>query len=114
MHLAVDTWGHVLALHLTPANEGDRSQVAALSQAVQEATGQSVQLAWVDQGYSGEQTAEEAAQHGIELEVVKLQEAKKGFVLLPRRWSWSVPLLGLHAFDAWPKTTSVSPKPSQD
>ena len=28
----------------------------------------------------------EAGQHGIELEVVKLPEAKRGFVLLPRRW----------------------------
>ena len=86
VHLAVDTLGHLLALNVTPANEGDRSQVAALSQAVQEVTGQNVQLAWVDQGYTGEQTATEAAQHGITLEVVKLEEAKKGFVLLPRRW----------------------------
>ena len=86
VHLAVDTLGHLLALNVTPANQGDRSQVAALSHAVQEATGQSVQMAWVDQGYTGQQTAEAAAHHGIELEVVKLQEAKKGFVLLPRRW----------------------------
>ncbi len=86
VHLAVDTLGHLLALQVTPANEGDRSQVAALSQALQEATGQSVTLAWVDQGYTGQHAAEEAAQHGIELEVVKLSEAKKGFVLLPRRW----------------------------
>ncbi len=27
-----------------------------------------------------------AAEHGIRLEVIKLPEAKKGFVLLPRRW----------------------------
>jgi transposase len=86
VHLAVDTLGHLLALNVTPANEGDRSQVAALSQAVQEATGQNVKVAWVDQGYTGQQSAEAAAEHGIELEVVKLQEAKKGFVLLPRRW----------------------------
>ena len=27
-----------------------------------------------------------AAEHGIRLEVVKHEEAKRGFVLLPRRW----------------------------
>ena len=35
---------------------------------------------------SGEQARQDAEQHGIKLEVVKLAEAKKGFVLLPRRW----------------------------
>src|SRR6185369_10639045 len=78
--------GHLLALKVTPANEQDRAQVADLSKAVQEATGQSVQVAFVDQGYTGENPALAAAQHGIELEVVKHHEAKHGFVLLPRRW----------------------------
>ena len=86
VHVAVDTLGHLLALTVTPASEQERSQVAALSEAVQEATGQNVQLAWVDQGYTGQDAAQQAAQHGIKLEVVKLPEAKKGFVLLPRRW----------------------------
>jgi transposase len=53
---------------------------------VQEATGESVEVAYVDQGYTGEQPAREAAEHGINLEVVKHQEAKGGFVLLARRW----------------------------
>jgi transposase len=55
-----------------------------LAQAVQGATGESVDLAYVDQGYTGEKPAA-AREHGIELEVVKLPEAKRGFVL-PRRW----------------------------
>ena len=38
------------------------------------------------QGYTGQKAAAAAAKHGIELEVVKLAEAKRGFVLLPRRW----------------------------
>jgi hypothetical protein len=38
---------------VTPANEQDREQVEKLAQAVQHITGQSVQLAYVDQGYSG-------------------------------------------------------------
>jgi transposase len=85
VHLAVDTLGHLLALLVTPANAQDRAQVAALAEAVQQATGDTVEVAFVDQGYTGEPVAEAAA-HGIRLEVVKLPEAKRGFVLLPRRW----------------------------
>jgi transposase len=86
VHAAVDTLGHLLALKVTPANEQDRAQVGELSRAVQEATGQNVEVAFVDQGYTGDKPAEAAAQEGIYLEVVKHHEAKKGFVLLPRRW----------------------------
>lgn len=85
-HLAVDTLGHLLALLVTPANEQDREQVAELAQQVQAITGQSVEVAFVDQGYTGEQPLEAAAAQGIRLEVIKLPQAKKGFVLLPRRW----------------------------
>ena len=83
-HAAVDTLGHLLALHVTPANEHEWGQVAILA-AVQEATGDAVEAAFVDQGYTGDEPAAAAA-HGIRLEVVKLPEAKRGFVLLPRRW----------------------------
>src|SRR5215208_5943953 len=86
IHLAVDTLGHLLALLVTPADAGDREQVAALAAAVQEATGSTVEVAFVDQGYTGAQAESDAAGHGIRLEVVKLDEAKRGFVLLPRRW----------------------------
>ena len=86
LHMAVDTLGHLLALHATPADADDRAEVGRLAEAVQAATGGSVDLAYVDQGYSGEKPAEAAREQGIELEVVKLPEAKRGFVLLPRRW----------------------------
>lgn len=86
IHVAVDTLGDLLALLATPADEQDRAQVAALATAVQEATGDSVELAWVDQGYTGPATEAAAAAHGIRLEVVKTPDAKRGFVLLPRRW----------------------------
>jgi transposase len=86
LHLAVDTLGEFLALVVTPADDQDRDQVAALAEAVQDATGDHVELAYVDQGYTG-QAAERAADGwGIRLEVVKLPEARRGFVLLPRRW----------------------------
>lgn len=86
VHLAVDTLGHLLALYVTAANEQDRAQVAELAERVQAETGETVEIAYVDQGYTGESAAEAAAEHGIQLEVVKLPEAKRGFVLLPRRW----------------------------
>jgi transposase len=86
VHMAVDTLGHLLALHVTPANVDDRAAVAELAEAVQAATGESVDLAYVDQGYTGDAAAEAAQTHGIRLEVVKLPNAKRGFVLLPRRW----------------------------
>ena len=69
-----------------PATADDRAEVGRVAQAVQVATGESVDLAYVDQGYTGERPAAAAREQGIELEVVKLPEAKRGFVLLPRRW----------------------------
>jgi len=86
LHMAVDTLGHLLTLHVTPADEQDRAQVGALAKQVQEVTGDSVEIAYVDQGYTGDKPVQAASAHGIELVVVKLPEAKKGFVLLPRRW----------------------------
>ena len=86
VHLAVDTLGQLLAAVVTPANEQERAQVDALAEKVQAATGESVEVAFVDQGYTGDEAAADAAKHGIRLEVVKLPTAKHGFVLLPRRW----------------------------
>ena len=86
LHMAVDTLGHLLALHVTPADADDRAEVGRLAAAIQDATGESVTLAYVDQGYTGENAAGAARAQGIELHVVRLPEAKRGFVLLPRRW----------------------------
>jgi transposase len=86
VHAAVDTLGHLLALRVTPATEQDRTQVEELAMAIQEATGESVEVAYVDQGYTGEEAFADAEAKGIRLEVVKHPGAKKGFVLLPRRW----------------------------
>ncbi len=48
MHVAVDTPSHLLALAVTPASEQERAQVDELAAQVQAATGQSVELAYVD------------------------------------------------------------------
>jgi transposase len=76
VHLAVDTLGHLLALCVTAADEQDRAQVSELAKRVQEETGETVEIAYVDQGYTGENAANAAGEHGIKLEVVKLPTAK--------------------------------------
>lgn len=86
VHIAVDTLGHLLGLCVTPANQQERELVHQLAQQVQEITSEAVEVAFVDQGYTGKQVAVDAAAAGIRLEVVKLPETKRGFVLLPRRW----------------------------
>jgi transposase len=85
--MVVDTLGHLLTLTVTPADEQERAQVDALCRQVQQATGGTVKLAWADQGYTREKARSDAAERGIDLQVVKLIDAKKGFVLLPRRWA---------------------------
>jgi transposase len=67
VHLAVDTLGLLLALNVTAADEQDRAQVAELTEKVQQVAGQSVEVAFVDQGYTGEQAAEDAQANGIRL-----------------------------------------------
>lgn len=86
VHIAVDTLGQLLALTVTSASEQDRSQVGELAKQVAQVTGEKVKVAYVDQGYTGAEAAERAREHGIDLVVVKLPEARLGFVLLPKRW----------------------------
>lgn len=61
---------------------------------VQAVTGDAVDLACVDQGSPGPQAAQEAQAPHRPLAVVKLPEAKKGLVLLPKRW-------GVDRSNAW-------------
>jgi transposase len=86
VHMAVDTLGHLLALLVTPANEQDRKQVEQLAEKIQNVTGDTVELAYVDQGYTGDDALNAARKHGIELQVVKLEDTRQGFILLPKRW----------------------------
>jgi transposase len=111
VHLAVDPLGYLLSLHVTPANEQDRDQVETLAAAVQEVTGHHIEIAFVDQGDTGSNPAQTAKAHGMRLEVVRLPEAKRGFVLLPRRWvversfAWMTRFRRLARDDErWPET----------
>jgi transposase len=87
-HMAVDTLGHLLVLHVTSANVDYRAgaAVGTLAAAVHQATCESVDLIYVDLGYTGEHAAAAAKAQGAELCVVQLAEPKKGFVLLLKRW----------------------------
>ncbi|AOJ05526.1 hypothetical protein WS70_28050 [Burkholderia mayonis] len=65
----------------------------------------------MDQGYTGEAAQLAAQNHGIELEVAKHTEAKRGFVLLPRRWvversfAWATRFRRLaRDYERWPQT----------
>ena len=86
LHIAVDTLGHLLAWRVTPANIDERVELGKLLKTAQAVTDGAIEVAFADQGYEGEKPAEAAAAQGVDLVVVKLPEAKKGFVLLPKRW----------------------------
>ena len=87
VHVAVDTLGHLLALLVTPANEQERAQVAELASAGASRSPASMS-SWPTsiRATPARSQPPRPPQHGIELAVVKLPEAKRGFVLLPRRW----------------------------
>ena len=80
----MDTLGNLLAVKVTAANGQERAEVANLSAAVQNATGQTVTLAYANQGGCAARrrcrSARDPSGGG------KHTEAKRGFVLLPRRW----------------------------
>jgi transposase len=93
--MAVDILGHLWAVHVTAANEQDRSQVWALAEKVPEVTGDAGEIAFVDQGDPGAPAAQDAAGHHMPWAGVKLPEVKRGFVLLPKRWV-------VECSNAWP------------
>jgi hypothetical protein len=70
---------------VTPASTDGRAEVGRLAQAVRASTGQSVGLACVEESHTRPKAADADGAHGLELEVARLPDAKRGFVLLPRR-----------------------------
>jgi hypothetical protein len=102
VHAAVDTLGYLLALRVSPANEDGRKQVEKLSEEIQKATQENVEIAYVDRGNTGERACELASEHGIRLEVVEHEEAKRGFVLFCRGGGWWNEISrGRRAFGGW-------------
>ena len=54
--------------------------------ALDQVTGQTVEVSFVDQGYTGEEAECAAAVPNIDLQIMKKPEEETGFVLLPTRW----------------------------
>lgn len=113
MHIAVDTLGHLLALTVTPADQGDREQVAPLAEQVQQVTGRTVELADVDQGYTAPNAAEAAQQPGVRLEVVSTPRRNEASFFSRAAGSWNAASPGPHDLDAWPEITKGSRRPSE-
>ncbi|WP_082086015.1 transposase [Komagataeibacter europaeus] len=86
LHMAVDTLGHLLPLHVTPANRDDRAAAGCLAAAIRMATDDSVEQAYVDLGHIGKKPVEAARVHDITFEVMRLSKARRGCVRLTRRW----------------------------
>jgi putative transposase len=84
----VDTQGLLLGVVVTEANTQD--QLGGVAVLIKEACDSgSLQLLWVDQGYTGEKFARAIASVcGAKVEVVKRSEA--GFQVLPRRWMLAI------------------------
>ena len=82
----MDTLGNLLSGCISPANEQDRSHLETVLAAAQETSGETLQVTWGDQGYTGAEAAAAAERRGVELLLVKRPTDAKGFVLLPRRW----------------------------
>jgi transposase len=103
VHMAVDTLGLLLAVHITPANEQERAQVGELARQVQHVTGQTVKLAFADQGYTGDAAAQAARDEGMERKRVSCCCRVAG-------WS-SADSDGSTASGDWHATTSACLKP---
>ena len=110
VHAAVDTLGDLLALHVTPANEQEREHVGKLIETVQEVTGESVELAYVEQGYTAEKPAAEAETHGMRLEVVSSTKRRSEASCSYRAaGSWSEISHGHRDFGGWRRITRGCP-----
>ena len=99
LHLAVDTLGNLLALHVTPADEGDRAQVEQLAAAVQPVTEQCVEIAYVDQGYTGADAQDSAAGRGA---TTAMTRWKRWPVRLHAKWKHPVAYCSMRSPGAWP------------
>ena len=112
VHMAVDTLGHLLAVHVTPANEQERDQVAVLAEAVQEVTGESVEIAYVDQGYTGDERGRRRGQLRHPAGGGEPARGEEGVRAACRGdGSWSGRTAGWRGSAGWHGTTSGSARP---
>ena len=114
VHIAVDTLGHLLALTVTPADQGDRDQVAPLAQQGQQVTGSTVELALSTRATPGRMPLKphSSTAYGSKWSSTPWPNA----VLCSCRadGSSNAPSPGPHASDASPGTTKDSRKHSKE
>jgi hypothetical protein len=104
VHAAVDTLGHLLALHVSPASEQDRAQVEEL--AVQDATGETVELAYVEQGYTGRSRPRQRRSTAFGWRWSSGRRPSEASRYCRGSGWWSAISRGRRAFGGWPRDTS--------
>jgi transposase len=110
VHMAVDTLGHLLALHVTPADVGDRVAVGRLAADIQDATGDSVRLAYVD--IRATPARQPPMPRGLPFTSSSFQkQSADSSSCLDAGW-WNDPSPGLHAAADWSRITSATPQHS--
>lgn len=110
-HTAVDTLGHLLALHVTATDEQDRAQVEALAKAVQQITGEHVELPYVDQGYTGENAVVPRQSTACNWEWSSTPKPSAALFCCRAVGSSSAVSPGLPASAGWRETTNDWPLP---
>lgn len=110
VHLAVDTRGPVVARLVTPANEQERAQVAALAENVHPAPGETGEVAGLEQGYTGAHPAHDAEAQGIRVEVGCPAPRAAGCCCRAAVWGHAG-LAGWPAFGAWRAIMNACPQP---
>ena len=113
LHLAVDTLGHLLALHVTPTDGHERAQVGVLAAAVQAVTGEHVALAFVDQGYTGETPAATCWRMASSWRWSSCPRPSAASCSCPGAGWWSGRSPGSRASGAWPNITNGCRKRSK-
>ena len=107
VHAAVDTLGNLLALKATVANEQEREQVAELAAKVQEITGGTVQIAFVDQGYTGDSAAQQAGGRTLIFKWSNTRKSRKVSYSCRDAGLSSARSVGSAAVGGWHETMSV-------
>jgi transposase len=110
VHIAVDTLGHLLAVKVTAANEQERAQVGELAAQIQQATGDNVELAYVDQGYTGEAAARQGRSTASDLRWSSSRKPRRALCCCRAAGWWNAALAGRHASSVSLGTTSAWPR----
>jgi transposase len=113
LHMAVDTLGHLLALHVTPANADDRAEIGRMAKAIRDATDQSVEIAYVDQGTRAKSPPRRLASTASNSRSSSCPRPSTALSYCRDAGSSSARLLGPPASEGSSETTSAAPRPSQ-